>query len=130
MTNTNEEQIRALIDKWALAVRNEDISAILAHHTDDIVMFDVPLPLQSKGIDEYKKTWDLYFSWSRDSIFDILEMKIIANENIGFAFGIMRCTGTSKEGVKDDLTFRLTICLIKKENEWFICHEHHSLPAE
>jgi ketosteroid isomerase-like protein len=28
---------------------------VLANHTDDIVMFDVPMPLQAKGMEEYKK---------------------------------------------------------------------------
>ena len=27
----------------------------------DIVMFDVPAPLQAKGIEEYKNTWELFF---------------------------------------------------------------------
>jgi ketosteroid isomerase-like protein len=34
---------------------------VLEHHADDIVMFDVPKPLQARGIEEYKKTWELFF---------------------------------------------------------------------
>ena len=56
----NESQIRELVENWARAVRNEDMDGVLAHHADDIVMFDVPPPLQSKGIDAYKKTWELF----------------------------------------------------------------------
>jgi ketosteroid isomerase-like protein len=33
----------------------------VAHHTDDIVMFDVPMPLESGGVEEYRKTWELFF---------------------------------------------------------------------
>jgi ketosteroid isomerase-like protein len=55
-----ESQIRALIEAWADAVRRHDLSGIFAHHEQDIVMFDVPPPLQSRGMDEYKKTWDLF----------------------------------------------------------------------
>lgn len=129
MENKNEIEIKTLIDKWALAVRNEDIAGIMANHDNDMVMFDVPFPLQSKGIEEYRKTWDLYFSWSREGVFDILEMKIIADENIGFCFGTMRCTGTNKEGLREDLIFRLTVGLKTKNGQWIICHEHHSLPS-
>jgi ketosteroid isomerase-like protein len=53
---SNEEQIRRLVDKWAKAVRARDVDGALAHHAKDVVMFDVPLPLQSKGIEAYKKT--------------------------------------------------------------------------
>jgi hypothetical protein len=60
-----ESQIRAVIEAWADAVRRHDLSAILAHHDEDIVMFDVPPPLQSRGIDEYKKTWDLFFRYHK-----------------------------------------------------------------
>jgi ketosteroid isomerase-like protein len=40
-----EGQIKAVIEAWADAVRRHDLSGILAHHEQDIVMFDVPPPL-------------------------------------------------------------------------------------
>jgi ketosteroid isomerase-like protein len=46
---SNENQIRTVVENWAAAVRARDIEGAVAHHTDDIVMFDVPLPLQSRG---------------------------------------------------------------------------------
>ena len=54
-----ENEIKTIIEAWADAVRRHDLSGILAHHEQDIVMFDVPPPLQSRGMNEYKKTWDL-----------------------------------------------------------------------
>jgi ketosteroid isomerase-like protein len=45
---SNEMQIRTLIEAWAKAVRAQDVGGAIANHTDDMVMFDVPLPLQSK----------------------------------------------------------------------------------
>jgi hypothetical protein len=40
----DEEQIRTLIERWAEAVHSGDMSGVLADHSDDIVMFDVPPP--------------------------------------------------------------------------------------
>jgi ketosteroid isomerase-like protein len=40
--NANEPQIRKLLEKWAKAVRARDIAGVVAHHTDDVLMFDVP----------------------------------------------------------------------------------------
>ena len=60
MTPQNEVaelQVRTLVESWSAAARAHDIPAILAHHEQDIVMFDLPPPLQLKGIEEYKKTW-------------------------------------------------------------------------
>ena len=71
----DEATIVGLVENWAQAVRARNLDGILANHSPDMLMFDVPPPLQSKGIEEYKETWDLFFSWAQDSgVFDILEM--------------------------------------------------------
>ena len=72
--------IRDVVEFWTAAVRRRDFEGILQNHSSDIVMFDVPPPLQSKGIEAYRKTWDLFFSWSSDPVpFDITEMNITAD---------------------------------------------------
>ena len=89
---TAESRIKAVIGAWADAVRRHDLSGILAHHEQDIVMFDVPPPLQSRGMDEYKKTWDLFFRYHKPSqAFDIEELAITAGEDVAFAVAIVRC---------------------------------------
>ena len=127
--NVNEEQIRQLVENWAKAVRNKDIDAILAHHSKDIVMYDVPEPFQSVGIDAYRKTWDLFFAFTKSGVFDIQELHITANENVAFCFAKMKCEDKSKSVEFVPLDFRLTIGLKKINNQWTIIHEHHSVPA-
>lgn len=129
-TPTNEEQIKRLIENWTKAVRERDIKEILANHSQDIVMYDVPPPFQSVGIEAYRKTWDLFFSWSRDIVvFDIKEMQIITGDDVAFCFASMQCEGIDKNGEIEPLDFRLTIGLKKIGAQWIIVHEHHSLPA-
>ena len=127
----NEAQIRELVENWAKAVRNNDIEAILAHHSNDIVMYDVPPPFQSVGIDAYRKTWDVFFSWPQQvlGVFDIEELHISADENIAFCFATMKCSDKSNTVEFVELPFRLTIGLKKINNQWTIIHEHHSIPA-
>jgi ketosteroid isomerase-like protein len=73
---TDEAAICDMIENWARAVRTKNLNEILANHSPDILMFDVPPPLQSRGIDAYKKTWDLFLSWSKNSgVFDIREIE-------------------------------------------------------
>lgn len=122
---TAETEIRTLIDAWANAVRRQDYPGILAHHDQDIVMFDVPPPLQSRGLDEYRQTWDLFFSCYRPShAFNIEEIAITAGDDVAFAVAVMRC------GPPDaTFQFRLTIGLRKVDDAWRIMHEHHSVPA-
>ena len=129
-TNTNEAQVRQLIENWALAVRNADIDAILAHHADSIVMYDVPGPFQSVGIDAYRKTWDLFFRYARPAVFDIHELHITTGDDVAFCFATMTCEDKSTTVDYTPLDFRLTVGLKKIDGQWTIIHEHHSVPAE
>jgi ketosteroid isomerase-like protein len=129
---TADNQIKAVIEEWAAAVRRHDLSSILAHHAGDFVMFDVPPPLQSRGIAEYKKTWDLFFRYHKPSqAFDIEELAITAGEDVAFAVAIMRCGSGTFSGPPEEggFLFRLTVGLRNVDGHWRIVHEHHSVPS-
>jgi ketosteroid isomerase-like protein len=93
-------------------------------------MFDVPPPMQSKGIEAYRKSWDLFFSWSDDPVvFDIKDIDITAGIDVAFVAALMRCARTEENGQRIELQFRLTIGLRKIDDQWTVLHEHHSIPA-
>ncbi len=126
----NEQQIENLIYDWAKAVKLRNINSILAHHSDDIIMFDVPPPFEIVGIDQYRKTWENnFFDGTEQGIFDILELKIEADENIAFCIAKMKCSWDNN-GNFEELHFRPTIGLKKINGIWTIVHEHHSIPSE
>lgn len=129
--NDGETAVRKLVEEWAAAVRRKDLAGILRHHSPDILMFDVPPPLQSKGIDAYKGTWDVFFSWSHEPVkFDIAEMSVTAGADVAFVAAVMRCAGRETGGQDIELDFRLTVGLRKRDGQWVVTHEHHSIPAE
>ncbi len=117
----DENQIRTLLEAWAQAVRDVDMAGILAHHVDDMVMFDVPLPLQSLGMEAYRETWELFFRYSSGGpgSFDLVELDVTAGDTVAFAHGIVGI-GASR--------LRLTVGLRKEKGGWLIAHEHHSYP--
>jgi ketosteroid isomerase-like protein len=128
----DEIQIKALLEAWADAVRGHDLPAILAHHEPDMVMFDVPPPVQCKGIAAYEQTWDLFFGYHKPgAAFDFQELAVTAGRDVAFAVAIMRCgpDSSSNPANKDGFPFRLTVGLRKISGEWRIAHEHHSVPA-
>ncbi len=128
--SSEEATIRKLIEDWAGAVRNKDYAAILRNHSADMLMFDVPPPFQSKGLDAYSKTWDLFFACAPEPVvFDIVDMEITAGNDVAFATAAMRCAEPDAKGAYIALDFRLTIGLRKIDDQWIICHEHHSVPA-
>lgn len=127
----NNAEIQMIIENWAKAVRKHDIDGILAYHSEDIVMYDVPPPFESRGIEAYRKTWDTFYKWAKDSgVFDITEMNIVAGDDVAFAYASMKCMGYSDSFAEEPLKFRLTVGLEKNDGKWLITHEHHSIPSE
>ena len=126
----DEAAIRNVVESWAAAVRRKDFAGIIQNHSADMVMFDVPPPFQSIGIDAYRKTWETFFSWSSDPIpFNFTEMSITAGKDVAFVVATMRCAEPGPNGVQKGLDFRLTVGLRKIDGRWTITHEHHSIPA-
>ena len=132
MSDDPEAEIRKLIDDWAKAVRAQDIDSVVARHTDDMVMFDVPPPVVVEGVDAYRATWPAFFQWQRefDGAFEIVSLDVTAGEEVAFATALLRC-GSKQELRKDDTPrLRLTVGLRRDEGHWQIAHEHHSFPLE
>ena len=129
-TADDATQIRALIEGWARAVHDGDMEGVLADHSDDIVMFDVPPPSDGvRGIDAYRETWPPFFTWQEQgACFEIVSLEVTEGRDVAFAHALLRC-GTQAELDKDpDNRLRLTIGLRKEGGRWVVAHEHHSFP--
>lgn len=121
--SSDEDKIRTLIKNWVQAVCDGDMETILATHSKDVVLFDVPPPLQIKGIDDYKKAWELYFTYTsggKDS-FKLLDFDLFVGDIVAFGHSPLHVAGG---------TARLTLGFRKLDGKWYIAHEHHSFPAE
>ena len=129
--NDDESQIRTLIERWATAVHDGDLDTVLADHSNDIVMFDVPPPDDGvRGIDAYRATWPPFFEWQRQgAVFEIVDLEVTAGDDVAFAHALLRC-GTSDDFAKEpDRRLRLSIGLRKDAGRWIVTHEHHSFPS-
>ena len=128
--STDEVEIRNLIERWSGAVRNQNRAEIRKDHDADILMFDVPPPFQSRGIDEYMATWETFFSSSEKPVrFNFTDIEVTAGADVAFATAVGHCVNIDKKGQREPLDFRLTMGLRKIGGRWRITHEHHSLPA-
>jgi uncharacterized protein (TIGR02246 family) len=123
MDNSHETQIRQLVENWAAAVRAKDVEAAVAHHADDVVMFDVPLPLLSRGMKEYRKTWELFFANNRGGpgSFEVTDLRIAASDTVAYCHALLKIF---------DSTARLTMGLRRERGQWLVAHEHHSYPLQ
>jgi uncharacterized protein (TIGR02246 family) len=126
----DEQEIRSLIERWAQAVHEGNMSVVLADHADDIVMFDVPPPNEGvRGIDAYRDTWPGFFRWQQSgACFEVVSLDVAAGADVAFAHALLRC-GTEDELRQDpSKRLRLTVGLRKDNGRWVVAHEHHSFP--
>jgi uncharacterized protein (TIGR02246 family) len=123
---TDEQAVRELVTDWVQRIENDDLDGVLADHTDDIVMFDVPLPVQSVGPEAYRRTWELFYAYQRKGVFRFDELHVTAGADVAYAFGLVTCGGSDPAS---HFRVRLTVGLRKVDGQWLIAHEHHSVPA-
>jgi uncharacterized protein (TIGR02246 family) len=128
----DQQQIRTLIERWAEAVHATDLDAVLADHSDDIVMFDVPPPDDGvRGIDAYRETWPPFFEWqARGASFDIVELDVTAGDDVAYAHALLRCGMPDELAERPERRLRLTLGLRREDGRWVVAHEHHSLPLD
>jgi uncharacterized protein (TIGR02246 family) len=127
---TDEEQIRALIERWAEAVHGGDLDVVVADHAEDIVMFDVPPPHPGvRGLDAYRATWPPFFRWQAGGAsFEIESLDVTAGTDVAFAYALLRCGTRQDFAEHPDNRLRLTFGLRREDGRWVVAHEHHSFP--
>jgi uncharacterized protein (TIGR02246 family) len=126
----DEKQIRTLIERWAEAVHEGDMDAVLADHSEDIVMFDVPPPYEGvRGIESYRQTWPPFFEWqAQGAAFELDSLEVTAGDDVAFAHALLRCGTEEGFAENPDNRLRLTLGLRRRDGRWIVEHEHHSFP--
>ena len=126
-----EPEVRAVVTGWVDAVARRDLDGVVAHHTEDVVMFDVPPPYDGiRGIADYRDCWGPFFEWQAtgNGTFELVELTVTAGSDVAFAYGLLRC-GTPEDFERNpDNRLRLTMGLRRVDGEWLIAHGHHSFP--
>jgi uncharacterized protein (TIGR02246 family) len=126
----DEQTIRTLIERWAAAVHDGDLAAVVADHAEDIVMFDVPPPFRGvRGMEDYAAAWPPFFEWQRSgAVFEIDELDVVTGTDVAYAHALLRCATPEQLAEDPELRLRLTLGLRKEGDRWVVAHEHHSFP--
>jgi len=126
----DEEQVRAVLNNLALAIRNKDADAAIEQFSPDAVVFDLDPPLSKEPSAAHDpallKEW--FDTWSSPIISELHDLNIAIGGDIAHAYGLQHMTGTKIDGEKIDLWFRATVCFRRKDNKWRITHSHNSVP--
>ncbi|MFJ1735352.1 YybH family protein [Streptomyces sp. NPDC088254] len=128
----DDEQIRALITRWAQAVHNGDIQAVLADHAEDLLLYHVTPPHEGiRGLAAYRVLWPPFFAWQAlGARFEIDTLDVVAGADVAYAHALLRCGTPEELAERPTLRLRLTFGLRKEHGRWLIAHEHHSFPHD
>jgi ketosteroid isomerase-like protein len=125
----NAEDIREVLELWAENTRKGRLGEVLSHHAKDAVIYDVLPPLAYKGCEPYRASWgDWQPELESEGEFELEDLHLSAGDEVGYAFGLIRCGGTYPDGRKLSDLVRATFCLEKVDGKWTIAHQHISKP--
>ena len=128
MANNNENEIRELNERWAAAVEAKDIDAILANYNDDLIVFDVPPPLQVHGKDAYRKNWEHFLDKFKGAVkCEFRDTRVAAGNDVAFLTTLTRIG--EKDIPESGSWIRVTVGYRKTNGKWLATHEHASIPA-
>jgi len=132
--NKDEQEIRALEDRFAAAFRAKDVDAIMKGYAPgaELFVFDVTPPRQHVGFDDYKKDWQDFFSAFPGPVdkFEVQDLSIVTDGKLAYSHSIQPAILTAKDGSKFSLTVRVTDCYRKVNGRWLITQEHLSVPVD
>jgi len=130
----DEQEIRALEQRFAAAFKAKDVNAIMSGYVADesLFVFDVVPPRQYIGAKAYRKDWEDFFAAFPGPVdtFEISDLSVMTDGKLGFSHSIQRAVLTDKDGKKADIAFRLTDVYRKMNGKWLIIHEHVSVPVD
>ena len=125
-----EARIRRLFEEWTKAVVEKNVESLMAYYSPDVVVFDLIPPMEYRGLEAYRKSWQTGFECMPGNIeFETHDMQLTVDEETAFCHRLVRMSGTSKDGESCGCWMRWTVCLRKIDGNWRITHEHVSVPC-
>jgi len=128
----NQTEIRKVLDTVRDAARRRDLQALMSCYAKDVVAFDLMPPLAARGVESYRKNWEIGFSMTEGPFtIDYQDINVVSSGDVAFVHALEHCvTVDKKEGKKLDMWMRMSAGLKKIEGAWKIVHQHESAPID
>jgi uncharacterized protein (TIGR02246 family) len=122
------DAIRDLVVQWVAAVFRGDLDRALAHHSEEIVMFDGSSPEDIRGIEAYCQAWSPFVQpESCGASFELVSLDVTAGDDVAYAHACVRYCARQEPATPVSGRLRLTLGLRKRRGTWVVAHEHRSL---
>ncbi|WP_244514881.1 nuclear transport factor 2 family protein [Ensifer sp. LCM 4579] len=120
-------EIRAVIDDWVSAICRKDAVRVLAHCSEDCLIYSLAPPLKApetgaEGLERWFATWSGLLGYR------LRDLEIVEGGDVAFATGLAHLSGESQDGKKSALWYRQTLGLKRIDGVWKIAHQHESVP--
>ncbi|MHB2267873.1 YybH family protein [Aliihoeflea sp. PC F10.4] len=126
----DENQILDLLRAREDAVGRADAEAALASFEDDVLVFDLPPPLQYRGADakdaDELRAW--FETWESGVVCHLHEIDVTIEGKLAVVTALQNMKGMKRDLGAIDQWSRTTIVLRHTDNGWLIVHEHNSFP--
>lgn len=127
----DEQQIKANGDMFAAAVKAKDVDRIMKFYvpTPDLFVFDLGVPREHQGWDDYKADWQNLFATIKGPVnFEIQDMEVQSDGKLAYSHSIQHGSWTSTNGTPVEIMARVTDVYEKVDGKWLIRQEHVSVP--
>ena len=127
----DESDVRAVLEAWAAATRQNRKDDVLKNHVADLLIYDVLPPMKYESAESYRRSWDDWQPETQgDGLFDLEDLSVTASADVAFAHCFIHCGGTMPDGHAFQDLVRATFCLRKVDGSWKVFHQHVSKPFE
>jgi ketosteroid isomerase-like protein len=125
----DNKKIRKIIDDFFFALSKKDIKGMMSAYANDVVVFDVKPPFQTKGAVALKHIWEASLPFFPEVFqIEMRDLVITTGSNLAIAHYLFRLTGLDKNHPAMQTWLRITTAFKLQDRRWKIIHEHGSLP--
>jgi ketosteroid isomerase-like protein len=125
--DTEEMEIKAVLEAVRKGHHDKDAAAIGALYTPDAVIFDLAPPLAHRTDVSGLAAW--LDTWEGPVGLEERDLTIEVSGGLAFCHGLSKVSATAKaDGQRRQWWQRITVCLRRTEGVWKIVHEHASVP--
>ena len=129
----SDSEIRDVLTRWEKAFRARDIEGVMSMYApgDALVGYDVSPPLQYKGKDSYRKSYEDFFAAYEGPLeLEMRDSRLLVGGDLAVFNALERMSGTLKGGQKSSVWLRTTAIFRRIGGKWLDVHDHVSAPVD
>lgn len=129
--SSRQTAVRAVVDRFARAVRSRDVEAMVALCSADVLVFDLLPPLTHQGRDAVRGLWSRAFApYVAPLEYELFRVDVALDGNVAYAHAVTRLAAARADGERFAGWLRLTFGFRREAEAWKIAHQHVSVPFD